>query len=98
MHIETILDEKRAELLKTGNPLYVQFTLDEINTIADVNELRRLKLLLPFPSNYEKVSDLFACTKKILDGEDGYRVLEFCVLKNKVLQPAVMQVFSKIFV
>lgn len=96
MKIVDILEDKRTELLKTGNPLKVQFTLDEINLLADVNELRRLKLTLPFPENFEKSSDLFACAQKIIDGESGYRILEFCVLKNKVLYSPVTQVFFKI--
>ena len=96
MTIEDILSEKRLELLKSGNPFMVQFTLDEINALADVNELRRLKLLLPFPENFKRSSDLFACTKHILEGDGEYRVLEFCILKNKILRMPISQVFTKI--
>lgn len=98
MRIEQILEEKKRELIECGNPLKVQFSLDDINVLADMNELRRLKLKLKFPENFERSTDLFACTRHIIDGDSEYRVLEFCVLKNKVLQLPVSQVFSKILV
>ena len=96
MEIRKILMNKKADLMRTGNPLSVSFTSDEINALADVNELRKLKLSLSFPKDFKRSSDLFACTKKILDGDSDYRVLEFCILKNKVLQMPVSQVFWQI--
>ncbi len=96
MLIQDILEEKRDALISVGNPLGVEFTLDEINTLADVDALRGLKLMLPFPDDFEKSSDLFACAKKIIDGDGYYRVLEFCVLKNNVLRMPVSQVFAKV--
>ena len=96
MDIKEILNNKKEDLLESGNPLSVSFTLDEINTLSDVNELRKLKLSLTFPVDFECSADLFACTKKILEGDSDYRVLEFCILKNKVLRLPVTQVFSKI--
>lgn len=95
--IQDILNEKRDELLKTGNPLCVQFTLDEVNELADVNALREYKLRHSFPEKYECTEDLFMCAQKILSGEGGYRLLEFCALKNRVLIPPFVQVFSKVF-
>ncbi len=96
MEVQDILKEKREALICVGNPLAVEFSLDEINVLADVNVLRGLKLVLPFPENFEKSADLFECAKRIIDGDGDYRVLEFCVLKNKVLQMPVKQVFSKV--
>ena len=96
MEIKKILMDKRETLLKTGNPLQVDFTLPEVNVLGDVNELRKLKLSLAFPEDFDRSPDLFACTKKIIDGDSDYRVLEFCVLKNKILRVPVSQVFSKI--
>lgn len=96
MEISEILESKRKELLRAGNPFKVKFDLEEINVLADVNELRKLKIMVPFPANFERSPDLFACTKKIIDGERTYRVLEFCVLKNRVLEAQVKQVFKKL--
>ena len=97
MRVQSILNEKRSELLKTGNPLCVQFTLQEVNELADVNSLREYKLQQPFPENFECTDDLFMCSKKILEGESGYRVLEFCMLKNRILCAPFKQVFKKVF-
>lgn len=94
MSIPEILDNKRECILRVGNPLKVDFTLEEINVLGDIDQLRGLKITLDFPSNFEKSVDLFECTKKVLDGEDGYRVLEFCVLKNRVLVEPVSRVFK----
>lgn len=96
MEIREILDDKRKELLKTGNPLAVGFTIEDINTLADISSLRRLKLQLAFPDKFEQSSDLFACARSIIEGDSDYRVLEFCMLKNKVLRLPIQQVFSRI--
>lgn len=96
MKIADILADKKEQLMETGNPLAVTFTVDDINALADVNQLRMLKISLPFPSEFEQSGDLFECTRSILDGDSDYRVLEFCALKNKVLVGPIKQVFSKI--
>lgn len=96
MDIVSILEEKQRGLLETGNPLKVDFTMSEINALADVNELRRLKLVVSFPNTFEQSQDIFDCTKRVIEGDTLYRILEFCVLKNKVLRMPVKQVFNKI--
>lgn len=96
MKVIEVLEEKKQQLLSTGNPLAVVFTIDDINTLADVDELRMLKMSLPFPDTFERSSDLFECTRSIVDGDSYYRILEFCMLKNKVLQSPIKQVFFKI--
>lgn len=96
MDIEYVLRNKKRELINCGNPLQVQFTLDEINVLANADELRKLKLKLKFPAGFERSSDLFACTKKIIDGDSDYRTLEFCVLKNNVLRMPVSKVFQRL--
>ena len=78
--IQSILDSKREELLRTGNPL------------------REYKLRHTFPEKYECTNDLFLCAQKILEGENNYRLLEFCALKNRVLIAPFAQVFRKVFV
>lgn len=91
-----ILENKKQQLIASGNPFSVQFTIDEINQLADINQLRALKLHLQFPKDFTPSPDLLACTQSILAGDDYYRVLEFCILKNRVLYLPVHQVFQKI--
>lgn len=93
MQIETILQEKKSILSHTANPLVVQFTAEEINVLGDVSELRLLKLRIPAPESFECSSDIFDCNRRLLIGDSIYRVLEFCMLKNRVLHAPVTAVF-----
>lgn len=97
MTILDILEEKRKALSQSGNPLDVPFTVEELNTIGDIKNLRNLKLVLSIPRDFTVSSDIFMCTKKILDGEGPVRVLEFCVMANPCLRTAVTSVFGKVF-
>lgn len=93
--IYKILIEKREELLSKGDPLAVNFTVKEINVLSDPSQLRLLKLKTPFPGDFEKAVDVFDCANKIVHGDNGiYRMLEFCILRNRVLQHDVTRVFS----
>lgn len=90
-----ILDDKRDQILSARNPLLVDFTLNEINVLGDINQLRKLKITETFPDNFEQSPDLFSCANKVLEGDkDTYRILEFCVLKNRVLSEPVSRVFK----
>lgn len=90
-----ILDDKRNQILSARNPLLVDFTLNEINVLGDINQLRRLKITETFPDSFELSPDLFSCANKILNGDMSiYRILEFCVLKNRVLSEPVSRVFK----
>lgn len=94
--IYKVLMEKRSKLLNAGDALAVEFTLDDINVLSDLNQLRTLKLKTPFPADYEPASDIFDCAQKVIAGEDVYRILEFCVRQNRVLSPHVTQVFKRL--
>ena len=96
MEILNILQDKQSALQRCGNPLLVPFTVDEINTLSDLNRLRCLKLSVPFPAGFERTTDVFTCAKKILDGDNVYRALEFCVLKNRALRFPVTKVFAQL--
>lgn len=95
MDILNLLKQKQAELMEGGNPLSIVFTVNEINTLSEKSQLRMLKLSCAFPDEFAKSSDLFACTKKIIEGDGIYRVLEFCMLKNRVLIAPITSVFAK---
>lgn len=93
--IYKILSEKRDELLRLGDPLAVDFTLKDINVLSNPSQLRLLKLKTPFPENFEVADNAFQCANLIVHGDASvYRILEFCMLRNRVLQPSVISVFS----
>lgn len=91
-----ILTKKLKALQSIGDPLAVDFTLQEINILSDLTQLRLLKLKTPFPVDYEPAKDIFDCVEKILRDSDIYRVLEYCIWKNRVLIPNVTKVFEKL--
>lgn len=90
-----ILTQKEEELLSKGDPLSVEFTVPEINILSDENQLISLKLSVDFPENFVPAEDLFSCAKKIIEGDCVYRTLEFCMLKNRVLESSITSVFSQ---
>ncbi len=92
--IMRILLQKQEELRQKGNPLAVQFTVEEINTLSDENQLLALKFEKEFPKDFKTSTDLFDCTDKILRGDNIYRTLEFCILKNRALVKSVVSCFS----
>lgn len=94
MTIKDVLMDKREQIQHTGNPCLVQFTADEINVLSDMTGLRCLKLQEPFPPDYVPTKDPFACVRAILEGDSLYRVLEFCLLKNRALRDYVPAVFE----
>ena len=95
--IYKILGEKRDELLRKGDPLLVDFTVKEINALSNPSLLRLMKLHTPFPEDFEIASDVFQCAKLIVHGDTNvYRVLEFCMLRNRVLQHSITSVFSEL--
>lgn len=94
--IYDILIQKREDLLKVGDPFAVDFTLKEINILSDLTQLRALKLNTPFPVGFEPAENIFDCAGRIIQGHELYRVLEFCLWKNRVLIPQVTQVFKQL--
>lgn len=94
--IEKILIEKRDALLASGDALVVNFTVKDINILSDSDQLRLLKLTVPFPEDYKTSKDLFSCADAILRDKELYKVLEFCIKRNRVLQEHVLKVFPKL--
>lgn len=82
MNIVTILENKRTQII---NGQEVFFTVEELNTISDPNQLRALKLRVPL-SDFEQSADITECSTKIKAGDSLYRVLEYCIFSNRVLR------------
>lgn len=96
MDIESILEEKRAELERLGNPLGITFTAEEINVLGDETNLRCFKLKHACPQNFKKADNIFTCFKEIVRDSSLYRVLEFCMLYNRVLARPVGEVIPQL--
>jgi hypothetical protein len=79
--------------LESGDPLAVEFAVADINVLSDVTQLRVLKLSQVFPVEFEISKDVFDCANRIIRGDSLYRVLEFCMLRNRVLVHYVTEVF-----
>lgn len=94
MRVKEILQEKKRQICCVGNPCLIEFTAEEINILSDLDELRCLKLQESMPRGYEPERDPFTCFRRILEGDSIYRVLEFCLLKNRALRNSVPKVFS----
>lgn len=96
--IFTVLESKKLFLQTKGNPLTIPFSIDEIEVLADQNQLRCLKLKYPFPFNFQCSDNLFQSAEKIICEEDSslYWVLEFCVLRHHLLEAPVKEIFPNI--
>lgn len=94
--IINILAEKQAKLKHYGRPDATNFTLEEIEELSDEAALRAFKLRHPFPTNYAISSDLIGCTRDVCVSDDLYKVLEFCMLKNRILRGPVTSVFPQL--
>lgn len=94
MTVRDVLVDKLNQLKETGNPVNVEFTVDDINTLSDINALRCFSLQEPFPDNYIPDKDPFACSRNILAGDSIYRVMELCLMKNRALQNSIPIVFN----
>lgn len=96
MNIYNILLEKEKVLKHYGLPTAVTFTLDEIDELADKSSLRAFKLFYRFPADFKRSRDIVDCTKHIVEGDNIYRVLEFCIMKNRILRQPVISIFPKL--
>ena len=91
-----VLDEKLSSIQKIQNPVEVTYSYEDIMQLSNKTELRLLKLSEQFPDDYIATHNIFDCTKKILDGDTSkYRVLEFCMLKNRILREPILSTFPK---
>lgn len=94
--ITNVLISKREALIRKGDPLAVDFDVSEINLLSDPDRLRALKLTVPFPDDYTPASDLFSCAEEVISADSLYKVLEFCMLRNRVLRVHILKVFPRL--
>lgn len=96
--VSGILMSKYAEL-KNGDDPDISFTRDEIDIMMDANELRCFKMESTFPKDFQFCKTKEECIEKILarkkkDNELLYRLMEYCVISQPVLQLSVSKVFK----
>ena len=96
MQIKEILEEKQKVLKHYGLPASATFTLDDINVLSDKDLLRAFKLVNKFPKEFERSRDSIDCVKRIVAGDSIYRVLEFCIIKNRILREPVSAIFPRL--
>lgn len=95
MTVESILENKRRELEGMQYPT-LQFTVDEINSLTDINGLCILKLRNEFPPSFEFSHTVMQSFSQFENGDSSlYRILEICMLKNPSLRLAVCEVFPQ---
>lgn len=94
MTLVEVLEEKKTQIIQKANPHLIEFSADDIKILSDVTQLRFFKLANSQPGEFQRSSDIWACCQAVSESGDLYRVLEFCVLKNKILEKSVWQVFE----
>lgn len=88
-----ILNEKRKQLRSDGPE--AKLTIDDINALMDVNELRVLKITNPMPKDFVFSQSKEESFKRLLEEDSIYRTLEYCVISHPVLQISVGKVYKQ---
>lgn len=91
--IEDILKRKREEIIACNGERDASFSKDDIDALRNMNDLRVMKIKYPFPEDFK-----FSDTKEesrlaVLQDDSIYRILEYCVIAQPVLQDTISQVF-----
>lgn len=94
--VKSILVDKQLEMERLGNPFEVTFTAEEINVLGDETELRCFKLKYACPVDFKKADNIATCFRDVIDGGGLYKVLEFCMLYNRVLTEPVSSVIPQL--
>lgn len=88
-----ILNEKRKQLRNDGPE--VKLTVDDINVLMDVNELRILKITNPMPKDFVFSKSKEESFNRALEENSLYRILEYCAISHPVLQISVGKVYKQ---
>lgn len=92
--INSILNDKKQQLIASGGTKRATFTTAEIDVLMDLNELRVFKLANPFPKDYEFCKTEKESIQRVLTDGSPYSVLEYCVLSQPVLQYSIREVYK----
>lgn len=96
--LNDILMDKYSQLVLSSGECDADFVKTDIDRLIDVNELRALKMSVPFPKDFEFSTSKDECIRRIITAGDWssetlYRVLEYCVITQPVLQHGIIKVF-----
>lgn len=90
-----ILNEKKQQLIKNDGLKDATFCKEDIDVLMDVNELRIFKVGNPMPKDFEFSASKEESIERVLNNDSIYRVLEYCVIAQPVLQISVGKVFKR---
>lgn len=89
-----ILEDKRNQLLQSNGEADAKFCKADIDILMDVNELRVFKMKHQMPENFTFAKSKQESINHVLHEESLYRVLEYCIISQPVLQISVRKVFK----
>lgn len=92
--IEEILLEKQRQLLEFGGIKDAMFAKSDIDSLLDLNELRAFKLKHPFPQDFVFCETKDESIQCVIKEKSLYRILEYCVIAQPILQESVSVVFK----
>lgn len=92
--IEEILLQKRKQLLESGGAQDATFVKSDIDALLNLNELRMFKLKHTFPSDFKFCETKEESIQQVISSDDIYRILEYCVIAQPILQESVGVVFK----
>lgn len=95
MTVESILESKRSVLDSVEYPV-LDFTVEEVNALADIDSLCILKLKHKFPSDFNCSHTVMQSFYKYVNGDNSlYRILEICMLNNPATSLPICTVFPQ---
>lgn len=87
MTVEEILNDKLMQLKDSNGMTDAAFSKSDIDVLMDINNLRVFKLKNPMPEDFKFADSKAESIQFVLDGNDQlYRILEYCVITQPVLQ------------
>lgn len=95
MTVEEILNDKLMQLKDSNGMTDAAFSKSDIDVLMDINNLRVFKLKNPMPEDFKFADSKAKSIQFVLDGNDQlYRILEYCVITQPVLQIPVHNVYK----
>lgn len=96
LEIIKVLDRIYNDLIDEEiNYQFIPFSLEDINTLSNTDELRALKFMLSSTQSYGNYTNLAEIVKSIRDKKDYYLLLKYCTLRNHYLDKCVRTIFEE---
>lgn len=89
-----ILEDKKTQLIQSEGKQDAKFCKDDIDVLMNVNELRVFKMSHTMPTDFQYAKSKQESIDLVLHDGSLYRVLEYCIISQPVLQISVRKVFK----